>query len=70
MKRANNIRKFHGSSSHRPDKGRWRREEAKERQAAYDKLSTQEKIALMDRRLGVGIGGKKQRAKLAEKLTQ
>lgn len=38
--------------------------EAKARQEAYDKLSTQEKIQQLDNQFGVGIGAKKQRYKL------
>lgn len=43
-----------------------RREEAKVRQEAYDKLTTQQKIERLDRELGVGVGAVKQRAKLAK----
>jgi curved DNA-binding protein CbpA len=45
-----------------------RRKAAQERQAAYDKLSIEEKIAKMDKKLGVGQGGKKERAKLQAQL--
>jgi len=64
MKRANNDRKYNGTSSHRPDNLKFRREEAKERQAAYDKLAPSTKLMLLDSRLGAGVGAKKQRAKL------
>ena len=42
-----------------------RRKEAIERKAAWDNLSTAEKIASLDARLGVGIGAKKQRKRLS-----
>lgn len=42
-----------------------RREAAAVRQAAYDALSTKEKIEALDRRFGVGQGAKKVRAKLS-----
>ncbi len=40
------------------------REDAAERQAGYDALSTVEKIARLDRRLGANVGAAKERAKL------
>ena len=45
-----------------------RRKEAQERQEAYDKLSPKEKIAILDKRLGKGLGAKKQRAKLQAQM--
>ena len=41
-----------------------RREETKQRQQEYDKLSVDEKIKKLDDKFGKGIGAKKQRAKL------
>ena len=38
--------------------------EASERQKLYSKLTPQQKIADLDKRLGKGIGAKRQRAKL------
>ena len=64
MKRTNHNRRYTGSSRNRPDKKKWRQEEAIERQTAYDKLSIREKLDLLDRRLGIGVGAKKQRARL------
>ena len=64
MKRTNHNRRYTGTSQHRPDKKKWRQEEAIERQTAYDKLSIREKLDLLDRRLGIGVGAKKQRARL------
>lgn len=40
-------------------------ESAKERQKIYDSLSTTQKIALLNSKLGIDVGAKKQRAKLA-----
>jgi len=64
MKRTNHNRRYTGSSKNRPDNKKFRQAEAKERQAAYDNLSNAEKIAMLDRKLGVGVGAKKQRARL------
>lgn len=69
MKRTNNNRRYTGTSQHRPDNLKFRREEAIERQAAYDKLSNTEKIAMLDRKFGVGAGAKKQRARLQNAIT-
>ncbi len=41
-----------------------KREDAEARQAEYDKLTIQEKIARLDKKLGKGLGAKKERAKL------
>jgi hypothetical protein len=64
-KRQNNKRRFPDGSGRRPDNSKHKREEAVERQTAYDALNASQKIALLDSRLGVGVGAKKQRAKLA-----
>ena len=42
--------------------------EAAQRQTEYDKLTTVQKIQLLDERLGKGIGAKKQRIRLAAQL--
>ena len=44
-----------------------KREEAEARQKVYDGLSTRQKIARIDARLGIGIGATKERQRLAEK---
>lgn len=54
----------------RPDREGTRFVQAQERQEAYDALSTLDKIALLDRRLGAGKGAKKQRARLAKALAK
>lgn len=51
-----------------PNKLARRREEAKARQAVYDKLSPQAKLAQLDKIFGVGMGAKKERAKLLAAL--
>lgn len=63
-KKQNNDRKFSGPGP-RPDNTPHKRTEAAERQAAYDALSSKEKIALLDNRLGKGVGAEKQRARIA-----
>ena len=52
----------------RKDRQADRQKDAKARQAAYDKLSPQEKIAHLDKKLGTGVGAKKQRAKIQFKM--
>ena len=52
----------------RNDKRQKRRDAADDRQAEYDSLSASEKIAKLDKLLGVGLGAKKERARLAGKL--
>jgi hypothetical protein len=42
-----------------------KRVEAKERQAAYNKLSASEKIDVLDKVFGQGLGATRQRVKLA-----
>jgi len=41
-----------------------KRKEAMERKATTDKLSAKEKLTRLDKRLGVGIGAKKERTRL------
>lgn len=62
--KANNDRKFPGERGPRADLAKIRREEAASRQEAYNKLSAKEKLEKLDEKLGVGVGAKKQRAKL------
>lgn len=67
-KKLNNDRRW-PDANHQPcQDAKLRKTEALERQAAYNALSVQEKIALLDRRLGVGVGAVKQRARLAAQL--
>ena len=64
-----NHRQFPGVKGRRPDNKKHKQAEAIERQEFFAGLSTEKKIALLDSRLGVGIGAKKQRARLALQLT-
>lgn len=66
--RKTNSRRYPRIKGRRPDNAKFRREEAKERQAAYDKLSVQTKIQKLDAKLGVGVGAVKQRARLQKML--
>jgi len=45
-----------------------RQKEAKERQVEYNKLTSQQKIDVLDKRLGKSIGAIKERARLLNKL--
>jgi hypothetical protein len=45
-----------------------RQKEAKERQVEYNKLKTQQKINILDKRLGKSVGAIKERARLLKKL--
>ena len=64
MKRTNTARKYTGTSQHRPDRLKARKLQAEARQKTYDGMSPQAKLQDLDEELGVGIGAKKQRAKL------
>jgi hypothetical protein len=51
----------------------WRQmkaEEAQERHVAWEMLTPQQQLKELDRRLGKGIGAKKQRARLAKRSTE
>jgi hypothetical protein len=61
----NNTRRYPDKPGPRPDLTDLKRSEAKDRQAAYDALSLDEKIAKLDFKFGKGIGAVKERAKLA-----
>lgn len=45
-----------------------RRAEALERQTSYDTVPAKDKLARLDRMFGVGLGAKKERAKLIKAL--
>lgn len=47
-----------------------KRKEARERDSANAQLSTAEKIAKLDRLFGKGVGAKKERARLARKVSK
>jgi hypothetical protein len=60
-----NNRKVYPDANHQPRHlANLRRQEAKERQEAYNVLSILQKLNLLDARLGLGLGAKKQRARL------
>jgi hypothetical protein len=59
-----NNRKYPNGKLPRPDNYEIRKREADERREAWNALKPAEKLAILDRRLGVGIGATKQRAKL------
>lgn len=69
-KKQNRDRKYPGTKGPRFDNYKFRCEEAAERQKAYDDLSIEDKIALLDRRLGKDMGAAKQRARLMRQLEQ
>ena len=64
----NSNRLFRGTSRNRPDGLKGRKEEALERQTAWDNLSPQQRVSELDRRLGAGVGAVSQRARLADLL--
>lgn len=45
-----------------------KQDEAKERQAAYSALTPQQRLDGVDRRLGAGVGARRERAKLAKAI--
>lgn len=61
-----NSHRKHSGGGPRPDRAADRRTEAVERNAAWGELSTQKQLAELDRRLGKGVGARKQRARLAK----
>jgi hypothetical protein len=63
-RKENNDRCNPGIKGRRPDNKKHKREEAAERQAAYDGLTAAQKLAKLDRKLGEGVGAKRERAKL------
>jgi hypothetical protein len=65
----NSRRRFSGGGP-RPDGSVVKRRQAEERQEAWAKLSLEDQIELLDKRLGVGIGATKQRAKIMTKIKE
>lgn len=57
-------------SKNRRDRQGVRRIEAEGRQAEYAKLTPAQQIALLDARLGKGLGAKKQRARIAKAIAK
>lgn len=68
-KKENNRRRFPGESNkNRPDQAAKRRQDALDRTKAYSELTPQQKLQLLDERLGVNQGAKKQRARLLQEV--
>lgn len=63
-KRLSNDRKFPDGTGPRPDFSSLKREEATQRQADHDSLTVAQKLAKLDAKFGVGVGAKKERARL------
>lgn len=59
----NGARKFSGGGP-RPDLRALRQKEAQERQSERDELGPKEQLKKLDQMLGVGVGAKKERARL------
>jgi hypothetical protein len=64
LTRSNN-RKFPGSHGARPDLHEQRKAESDERVKERSERSNHQQVALLDHRLGEGVGAKKERARLA-----
>lgn len=62
-KKDNSRRKFRGGGP-RADLNKIKRDEARERQEAWSKFTPEQQIAELNRRLGPGLGARKQRARL------
>jgi hypothetical protein len=60
-----NKARRHSGGGPRPDQLATKRSEAVERNAGWSELSPQKQLAELDRRLGKGVGARKQRARLA-----
>jgi G3E family GTPase len=66
-----NNRRVYPDANHQPcHLASFRKKDALERQAAYSELTIQQKLDLLDSRLGKGLGAVKQRARLASLLNK
>jgi hypothetical protein len=61
-----NNRRNPGARGRAPHNAKFRKEESLARNEAWQKLSPKEQLALLDTRLGEGVGAKKQRARIAK----
>jgi hypothetical protein len=61
-----NKARRHSGGGPRPDRAAQRREEATDRNQAWSELSAKKQLAELDRRLGPGIGARRQRARLVK----
>ena len=53
----------------RPDRTKAKRDEAKERNEFWSKYSPAEQLLELDSRLGIGVGAKRQRARIAKQIS-
>jgi len=68
-KKQNTHRVFPGESNRcRPDGAKARRAEAIARQDIYNSLTPQQHLKRLDEKFGVGLGAKKERAKLLKRI--
>lgn len=65
---AKRIRKHPGIKGRRPDRKDHRRAIAAGNRIIRDELSLGSILALLDRKLGAGVGAKRERARLAERM--
>lgn len=63
--KTNNNRRHPAGKGSRPDLTKVKQSEAKERQAYYDTLTVEQKIAKLDEKFGKGVGATKQREQFA-----
>lgn len=63
-RKAHNKRKYPGIKGRRPDKKDQRIAVAEENKAKWEKLTPYQQLAVLDERLGKGVGAKKQRTRL------
>lgn len=63
----NSRRRYKGGGP-RPDNNDHKRSEALERGAAWAKLTPQEQLAALDKRLGRGTGAERQRARIKARI--
>lgn len=70
LNKKNNNRRYPGIKGIRPDSKEIKRSEANERKTAWAALSSKEQLEILDRRLGAGVGAKRQRARLQAVIAQ
>lgn len=70
MAKLNNRRVYPGANHQPCHLADLRKKDSLERQAAYNELTIQQKLDLLDSRLGKGLGAVKQRARLTSLLNK